>query len=82
MESPDPEGRLPDETLSASQLKLNFESKGFTCRELIALSGSHTVMHEAHADVGEAANNYVVVPLNRKSVHADRWQRFWRPTDV
>jgi len=40
---PDPEGRLPAESLSASELKSNFASKGFSVREMVALSGAHTI---------------------------------------
>ncbi|GAX83796.1 hypothetical protein CEUSTIGMA_g11221.t1 [Chlamydomonas eustigma] len=40
---PDPEGRLPAESLSASELKSNFAAKGFSVRELVALSGAHTI---------------------------------------
>ncbi len=41
--APDPEGRLPDENASAAQLKAAFADKGFGLRELVALSGAHTV---------------------------------------
>ncbi|KAF5828413.1 heme peroxidase, partial [Dunaliella salina] len=40
---PDPEGRLPDENSSAALLKANFADKGFSARELVALSGAHTI---------------------------------------
>ena len=39
----DPTNRLPEETLSAEGLRLNFEAKGLSAQELIALSGAHTV---------------------------------------
>lgn len=41
--SADPTNRLPEETLSAEALRLNFEAKGLSAQELIALSGAHTV---------------------------------------
>ena len=40
---PDPTDRLPEETLSAEALRLNFAAKGMSARELVALSGAHTV---------------------------------------
>ncbi len=43
--SADPADRLPAETLSAEALRLNFEAKGLSAQELIALSGAHTVCH-------------------------------------
>ena len=43
--SADPANRLPEETLSAEALRLNFEAKGLSAQELIALSGAHTVSH-------------------------------------
>ncbi|XP_074584675.1 putative L-ascorbate peroxidase 6 isoform X1 [Curcuma longa] len=41
--TPDPEGRLPEETLDASGLKDCFFKKGFSTQELVALSGAHTI---------------------------------------
>ena len=40
---PDPTDRLPEETLSAEALRLNFAAKGMSAQELVALSGAHTV---------------------------------------
>eukprot|EP00246_Nothoceros_aenigmaticus_P004277 TRINITY_DN15764_c0_g1_i1.p1 TRINITY_DN15764_c0_g1~~TRINITY_DN15764_c0_g1_i1.p1 ORF type:complete len:329 (-),score=65.92 TRINITY_DN15764_c0_g1_i1:216-1202(-) len=40
---PDPEGELPGETLPADELKQLFQKKGFLVRELVALSGAHTI---------------------------------------
>ncbi|CAK9312826.1 unnamed protein product [Citrullus colocynthis] len=42
-EKPDPEGKLPEESLNAVGLKQIFSRKGFTTRELVALSGAHTI---------------------------------------
>jgi catalase (peroxidase I) len=41
--TPDPTGRLPEESLSAEALRLNFAAKGMSAKELVALSGAHTV---------------------------------------
>ena len=38
--TPDPTDRLPEETLSAEALRLNFAAKGMSARELVALSGA------------------------------------------
>ncbi|XP_038885450.1 putative L-ascorbate peroxidase 6 isoform X1 [Benincasa hispida] len=42
-EKPDPEGKLPEESLDAVGLKQIFSRKGFATRELVALSGAHTI---------------------------------------
>ncbi len=39
----DPEGRLPAETLSGAELRAHFARAGITPRELVALSGAHTI---------------------------------------
>ena len=41
--SEDPWGRLPAESLSATELLKIFEEKGFSAQEFVALSGAHTV---------------------------------------
>ena len=40
---PDPENRMPAETLSAAELKKSFAEKGLSVRELVVLSGAHTI---------------------------------------
>lgn len=40
---PDPEGRLPEQTLSASQQVAVFADKGFSVTQFVALSGAHTI---------------------------------------
>jgi L-ascorbate peroxidase len=40
---PDPENRMPAETLSATELKKSFAEKGLSVRELVVLSGAHTI---------------------------------------
>lgn len=39
----DPQGRLPEETLNADQLRSAFAAKGLSTRDFVALSGAHTV---------------------------------------
>jgi L-ascorbate peroxidase len=41
--SPDPPGRLPEETLDGAQLRAHFAASGLTAREMVALSGAHTI---------------------------------------
>jgi len=40
---PDPEGRLPEETIAVDKLKAVFARQGFSSREFVCLSGAHTV---------------------------------------
>lgn len=40
---PDPEGRMASENSNAERLIENFADKGFNVRELVALSGAHTI---------------------------------------
>lgn len=46
---PDPEDRLPAETLSAAEQRAVFAGKGFTTQELVAILGAHTVISNAVA---------------------------------
>lgn len=41
--SADPEGRMPEETLDGPALRAHFAAAGLSVRELVALSGAHTV---------------------------------------
>jgi hypothetical protein len=41
--APDPEGRLPALTFTSQQLKDNFAEKGLSAKELVVLSGAHTI---------------------------------------
>ncbi|KAE8735214.1 putative L-ascorbate peroxidase 6 [Hibiscus syriacus] len=40
---PNPEGKLPQESLDAAGLKQCFQRKGFSTQELVTLSGAHTI---------------------------------------
>ena len=42
----DPQGRMPAETLSAAAQIASFASKGLGVKELVALSGAHTVSQQ------------------------------------
>uniref|UniRef100_A0A7S0RPL2 L-ascorbate peroxidase n=1 Tax=Pyramimonas obovata TaxID=1411642 RepID=A0A7S0RPL2_9CHLO len=39
----DPKGRMPSESLNPVELKEQFAAMGFTTRELVAISGAHTI---------------------------------------
>ena len=41
--SADPEGRMPEETLDGAGLRAHFAAAGLSTRELVALSGAHTL---------------------------------------
>ena len=41
--SADPEGRLPPETLDGAAMRAHFAASGLSARELVALSGAHTI---------------------------------------
>jgi hypothetical protein len=60
--SADPEGRLPAETLGAAELRACFAAKGLSDRQLVALSGAHTI----GGKVGRAA----AAPLRQRGQHA------------
>lgn len=48
---PDPEDRLPAETLSAAEQRAVFAGKGFTAQELVAILGAHTVRRSSWRQV-------------------------------
>ncbi|KAK1429622.1 hypothetical protein QVD17_11836 [Tagetes erecta] len=62
---PDPEGKLPEETLDASGLKQIFRRKGFTTQELVALSGAHTLGSKGFGNPVIFDNAYYKVLLEK-----------------
>ncbi|KAL3013624.1 hypothetical protein AAZX31_06G065400 [Glycine max] len=62
---PDPEGRLPEESLNASGLKKCFQSKGFSTQELVALSGAHTIGSKGFGSPISFDNSYYKVLLEK-----------------
>ncbi|KAL9288872.1 putative L-ascorbate peroxidase 6 [Arabidopsis thaliana] len=62
---PDPEGKLPPETLSASGLKECFKRKGFSTQELVALSGAHTIGSKGFGDPTVFDNAYYKILLEK-----------------
>ncbi|CAK8568623.1 unnamed protein product [Lathyrus sativus] len=62
---PDPEGKLPEETLDASGLKRCFQKKGFSTQELVALSGAHTLGSKGFGSPTSFDNSYYKVLLEK-----------------
>ncbi|KAI3919757.1 hypothetical protein MKX01_000198 [Papaver californicum] len=62
---PDPEGRLPEETLDVSALKQSFLSKGFSTQELVALSGAHTIGGKGFGSPTVFDNSYYKILLEK-----------------
>ncbi|KAH7289637.1 hypothetical protein KP509_30G012400 [Ceratopteris richardii] len=61
----DPEGELPAETFNALRLKENFSRKGFTTRELVVLSGAHTLGNKGFGNPLVFDNSYFKVLLRK-----------------
>ncbi|KAI3792063.1 hypothetical protein L2E82_05932 [Cichorium intybus] len=62
---PDPEGKLPEETLDAIGLKQSFKRKGFSTQELVALSGAHTLGSKGFGSPIIFDNSYYKVLLEK-----------------
>ncbi|KAK6912570.1 hem peroxidase [Dillenia turbinata] len=62
---PDPEGKLPPESLDASGLKQCFQKKGFSTRELVALSGAHTLGSKGFGNPTVFDNSYFKILLEK-----------------
>ncbi|KAH9608799.1 hypothetical protein KSS87_005505 [Heliosperma pusillum] len=63
--TPDPEGKLPEESLDAPGLKECFKRKGFSTQELVALSGAHTIGSKGFGSPIEFDNSYYKILLDR-----------------
>lgn len=61
----DPEGRLPAETLTPSELKAHFAKGGFDAQELVVLSGAHTVGGKGFGEPLSFDNTYFKTLLER-----------------
>ncbi|XP_010250135.1 PREDICTED: putative L-ascorbate peroxidase 6 isoform X2 [Nelumbo nucifera] len=62
---PDPEGKLPLETLDAPGLKQCFLRKGFCTQELVALSGAHTLGGKGFGSPTVFDNSYYKILLEK-----------------
>ncbi|KAJ4707886.1 Ascorbate peroxidase [Melia azedarach] len=62
---PDPEGKLPQESLDASGLKQCFQRKGFSTQELVALSGAHTLGSKGFGNPTVFDNSYYKILLEK-----------------
>ncbi|KAF5194914.1 Ascorbate peroxidase [Thalictrum thalictroides] len=62
---PDPEGKLPEESLDAFGLKQCFLGKGFSAQELVALSGAHTLGSKGFGNPVAFDNTYFKILLEK-----------------
>ncbi|KAJ8432068.1 hypothetical protein Cgig2_030504 [Carnegiea gigantea] len=63
--TPDPEGRMPEESLDAPRLKESFQRKGFSTQELIALTGAHTIGSKGFGSPTVFDNSYYKILLEK-----------------
>ncbi|XP_039122600.1 putative L-ascorbate peroxidase 6 isoform X3 [Dioscorea cayenensis subsp. rotundata] len=68
---PDPQGRLPEETLDASDLKRCFLRKGFSTQELVALSGAHTLGSKGFGNPNIFDNSYFKILIEKPWASSD-----------
>lgn len=62
---PDPEGKLPEESLDAPGLKQCFQRKGLSTQELVALSGAHTLGSKGFGNPTVFDNSYFKILLEK-----------------
>ncbi|PON81420.1 Ascorbate peroxidase [Trema orientale] len=62
---PDPDGKLPQETLGASALKESFRRKGLSTQELVALTGAHTLGSKGFGDPDVFDNSYFKILIQK-----------------
>ncbi|GFP87809.1 putative l-ascorbate peroxidase 6 [Phtheirospermum japonicum] len=62
---PDPDGKLPEESLNAAAMKQFFQKKGFSTQELVALSGAHTLGSKGFGNPVVFDNSYYKILLEK-----------------
>ncbi|GMY29299.1 putative L-ascorbate peroxidase 6 [Fagus crenata] len=62
---PDPEGKLPQESLDAPGLKQCFKRKGLSTQDLVALSGAHTLGSKGFGNPTAFDNSYFKILLQK-----------------
>nr|XP_043631231.1 putative L-ascorbate peroxidase 6 isoform X2 [Erigeron canadensis] len=78
---PDPEGKLPEETLDAFGLKQSFQKKGFSTQELVALSGAHTLGSKGFGNPVTFDNAYYKVLLEKPWLSSGMTSMVGLPSD-
>ncbi|XP_024985785.1 putative L-ascorbate peroxidase 6 isoform X2 [Cynara cardunculus var. scolymus] len=78
---PDPEGKLPEETLDAFGLKHSFQRKGFSTQELVALSGAHTLGSKGFGNPVIFDNAYYKVLLEKPWLSSGMTSMIGLPSD-
>nr|GMD41005.1 putative L-ascorbate peroxidase 6 [Ipomoea batatas] len=68
---PDPEGKLPEESLDASAMKQCFQRKGFSTQELVALSGAHTIGGKGFGNPTVFDNSYFKILIEKPWLSSD-----------
>ncbi|XP_022867846.1 putative L-ascorbate peroxidase 6 isoform X2 [Olea europaea var. sylvestris] len=67
----DPDGKLPEESLDVIALKQCFDRKGFTTKELVALSGAHTLGSKGFGNPVVFDNSYYKILLEKPWLSSD-----------
>ncbi|CAI5480259.1 unnamed protein product [Closterium sp. Yama58-4] len=62
---PDPEHRMPAETLNAKEVVASFKSKGFSLQETVCLLGAHTLGGKGFGDPTTFDNSYYSILLTK-----------------
>ncbi|XP_050268423.1 putative L-ascorbate peroxidase 6 [Quercus robur] len=62
---PDPEGKLPQESLDAPGLKQSFQRKGLSTQDLVVLSGAHTLGSKGFGNPTVFDNSYFKILLQK-----------------